>query len=100
MLTGFDRYAGSGPVRWELLPTEAETRHFLGCYAAAAAGTETAPEEAVCELMAEVELFFPASQLFWGLWGTASLQPQHSGPNPGCSVTRWVTRLEFDSRGG
>ena len=55
-------------MRWDLLPTEAEVRHFLSCYEAAATGTDSASEEEVASLTAEVDLFYPASHLFWGLW--------------------------------
>ena len=43
-------------------------RHFLRCYADAASGTGATSESEVSDLMAEVECFYPASHLFWGLW--------------------------------
>ena len=59
-------YAGSGPIRWELLPSEAEERSFLHGYAISA-GLPT-DDAALRTLHAEVRTFYAASHLFWGLW--------------------------------
>ncbi|GFE54020.1 choline ethanolamine [Babesia ovis] len=49
---------------WECLPSEEEQRRFLKHYVG-----ENANQEDVDILHAEIQPFFMASNLFWGLWG-------------------------------
>lgn len=76
---GFDlanhlqEYAGFGPINWSLLPGKEAQRDFLLDYA----DVVSDPREAdPLQLTREVELFTPASHLFWGLW--AVVQDSHS----------------------
>ena len=65
-------YAGSGPIRRDLLPNEDEQMAFLSEYVrATASGSEDGHhhgQKKVRALYEELQAFYTASHLFWGLW--------------------------------
>ena len=65
-------YAGSGPIRRDLLPNEDEQMAFLSEYVrATASGSEDGHhhgQKKARALYEEVQAFYTASHLFWGLW--------------------------------
>jgi len=66
----FCEYAGFGPIRFELLPDKETEKSFIAEYLAASLGVgQEMMDQQISKLVEEVELFKPASHLFWGLWG-------------------------------